>query len=79
VDQEIGSDVEYCRATRVRLRVADGLVTHRLLRPGSQVCARDVPTHDAAHDVRRQRRAVELGRHIYRSDKYSFEVMVVER
>jgi DNA-binding GntR family transcriptional regulator len=24
-------------------------------------------------------RPVELGRHIYRSDKYSFEVMVVDR
>ena len=59
---------------RIGSRDASAAEAKRLaIRKGTCVLTMQRNTYDDSG------RAVELGRHIYRADKYSFEVMVVDR
>lgn len=59
---------------RIGARAASAVEARRLrVRKGTSVLTMERTTYDDYG------RAVELGRHVYRADQYSFEVMVVER
>ena len=59
---------------RIGARNADAAQARLLgVRKGAALLTAERATYDDSG------RAVEFGRHLYRADKYSFEVMVVER